>query len=287
MDVCPLCLSGDAALLTAVPAREIVDSYRRGFGIDVSRLVRTESVSTFQCYECGLIYHSPLSSGDSLFYEDLCKRPFYYEKDKFEYRHAISFLKDHRPRTVLDFGCGNGRFLSKIKGEFEVKGAEHNRKAVEELIAQDIALDSQDDTYDFIMASQVLEHSHSPRDCLDRITDKLKPGGYLFLSVPNPESPYIKEIFNPLDLPPHHISRWPKRSLEWVAAHYDLKILDYFQEPMRIRHYLELLSHRRRSRTKNVFIRRFGSVFDRLIGMWAIYFIDLKGHTHGAIYRKG
>jgi 2-polyprenyl-3-methyl-5-hydroxy-6-metoxy-1,4-benzoquinol methylase len=64
--------------------------------------------------------------------------------------------------------------------------------------------------FDVITAFEVLEHTENPLDFLKCLYNLLKPGGYLFLSVP------FKTKRKPLrgDYPPIHLTRWPLKALK-------------------------------------------------------------------------
>jgi len=72
----------------------------------------------------------------------------------------------------LDFGSGPGPTLSLM---FEECG--HSMKLFDCFYANDISVLQQ--TYDFITATETVEHLHHPRRELERLWYRLKPGGYL------------------------------------------------------------------------------------------------------------
>jgi SAM-dependent methyltransferase len=72
----------------------------------------------------------------------------------------------------LDFGSGPGPTLSLM---FEEAG--HSMEIYDPLYAPEIKLLQQQ--YDFISASEVVEHLHRPREELERLWSCLKPNGWL------------------------------------------------------------------------------------------------------------
>ncbi|MBI9086074.1 MAG: class I SAM-dependent methyltransferase [Desulfobacterales bacterium] len=72
----------------------------------------------------------------------------------------------------LDFGCGPGPTLSVM---FEEAG--HAVALYDPFYAPDTSV--LDNTYDFITASEVVEHLHRPGEELDRLWERLKPSGIL------------------------------------------------------------------------------------------------------------
>jgi SAM-dependent methyltransferase len=74
----------------------------------------------------------------------------------------------------LDFGCGAGPLLADM-----FKSAGHKMAVYDPHYAPDAAV--LDDVYEFITASEVLEHLHKPGEVLDQLFSILKPGGLLGL----------------------------------------------------------------------------------------------------------
>ena len=99
---------------------------------------------------------------------------------------------------ALDVGSGNGTYLSFLKHYgWKVQGLDLSRKASE--IAKnnldiDVYVGELEDanfpanTFDYINMSHVLEHVTSPRNTLKKVKELLKPGGIVYIEVPNYES---------------------------------------------------------------------------------------------------
>lgn len=126
---------------------------------------------------------------------------------------------------ALDVGCGSGRLLKVLKDlGWEVFGLEPSGAAADkarELVGSRIAVGSVPGssfcrgTFDFIVASHVLEHTVSPAQVLREIHDMLKDGGCLLLVVPNYAST-ASRIFGTdwyhLD-PPRHLFHFDPHTL--------------------------------------------------------------------------
>jgi len=99
----------------------------------------------------------------------------------------------------LDFGCGSGGFLDAMPDHegigFEVaadvpNGVMRNGR----IVTGDILADSLADvgltpaSFDFIVAWDVLEHLAEPEQQMRRLRSLLKPGGRLYLTLPNSAS---------------------------------------------------------------------------------------------------
>lgn len=103
-----------------------------------------------------------------------------------------------RPPTnggrLLDVGFGNGGFL-KLATEmgWNAEGIDFDPKAVEVARARGLKvrcasamdLSAQNEQFDVITLSHVIEHVHSPTTLLEDLYRLLKPGGTLWLETPN------------------------------------------------------------------------------------------------------
>ena len=72
----------------------------------------------------------------------------------------------------LDFGCGPGPALAAMLGE-----AGHQVALYDPFFAPDASV--LDCTYDFVTATEVVEHLHRPHDEFRRLRGLLRPGGWL------------------------------------------------------------------------------------------------------------
>lgn len=92
---------------------------------------------------------------------------------QFLSRLAIPLLDCLAPASQgLDFGCGPGPALAKMLSE-----AGHRVALYDIFYQPDEAVLEQE--YDFICATEVVEHLHHPGEVLRRLWDQLRPGGCL------------------------------------------------------------------------------------------------------------
>ncbi len=110
-----------------------------------------------------------------------------------------SRLAPSNHRTLLDVGCGTGGFLSFASANgFRVYGFDASRTQAEHAMTlfpgvrhatslQDYLeiLDQPQLKFDFITLWDVFEHIRNPVPFLQQLADALRPGGRLFISVPN------------------------------------------------------------------------------------------------------
>ena len=81
-----------------------------------------------------------------------------------------------------------------------------------------------EERFDVICAFHCLEHVSDPVSFVISARKKLSQGGKIFLSVPY--SPTLWDVLynDCLNLPPHHLTRWNKTSLEALAKRGGLKL---------------------------------------------------------------
>lgn len=136
----------------------------------------------------------------------------------------------HSPRppknggSLLDIGCGNGRFLMLAREMgWNAEGIDLDFKAVETACQRGLTvrqgginlLSAEKEKYDFITLSHVIEHVHQPIDLLRNIYRLLKPGGILWLETPNLNSlghTRFSASWRDLD-PPRHLTLFTPDSM--------------------------------------------------------------------------
>lgn len=108
---------------------------------------------------------------------------------------------DASKAKLLDAGCGMGLFLSKAKMYgFDVSGLEFSKYAAEFVKSKGInvknaTIDNADlpqNYYYVIVMKEVIEHLPDPKASLEKIYRALKPGGLLFMTTGNYDSPERK-----------------------------------------------------------------------------------------------
>jgi 2-polyprenyl-3-methyl-5-hydroxy-6-metoxy-1,4-benzoquinol methylase len=130
---------------------------------------------------------------------------------------AFLELFDPSGLKILDLGCGAGAngLLLKRAGARAVIGVERDgyasaqaRSALDRVIdcdlaAFDPAVLGDDEPFDAVLASDVLEHLADPEDVLGRVVAHLPPGGLVVASIPNVAHVWV--FANLL------LKRWPRK----------------------------------------------------------------------------
>jgi 2-polyprenyl-3-methyl-5-hydroxy-6-metoxy-1,4-benzoquinol methylase len=151
------------------------------------------------CFSCGLIFMHPIPDVRSLqsFYS-----PSYFaefDRVKLEGRgraFARRYLRRLQPGRFLDVGCAIGAFMQGIRkaSGWDVHGVDIGINAIEfarekyKFDARPLQLTEAGFPpafFDFIHINNVLEHVTNPLIFMNECRRILKPGGQMYLSVPN------------------------------------------------------------------------------------------------------
>lgn len=140
----------------------------------------------------------------------------------------VSFHAEHGSGRLLDIGCNEGRGLAIYAANgFAAEGLELNANAarlarsrgfiVHECMTADLPADH---SFDRVVLSNVLEHTLDPRATLRDIHGILKPGGEVWISLPNFDS-WLAKIFGRAWINwhvPYHITHFTVARLTALLA---------------------------------------------------------------------
>jgi ubiquinone/menaquinone biosynthesis C-methylase UbiE len=134
----------------------------------------------------------------------------FYEKEKINftkldlkkwpknrYEAAVRFLDLKKDKKVLDVGCGGGVILNYLKGKCSLYGVDISSKRIEllkNIFGKEVILEKadlnkktlfEDNFFDIIIMSDVIEHIVDRNHTLKEIKRILKKGGTLAIITPN------------------------------------------------------------------------------------------------------
>lgn len=126
-------------------------------------------------------------------------------------------LEPGRGRTLLDVGCGSGDFVATAglmgwvaegvdPDPAAVAACRRRGVTVTEGFVDKLDANKQSGYWDAITMSHCVEHVPDPRALLERVQAMLKPGGEIWIALPNPESigaRYFGADWESIDAPRH------------------------------------------------------------------------------------
>lgn len=248
---CPLCGSSRILLHRWHEVTDVRAEWKNGFGFDpFDRLDVGSHLVQYRCSACDLRFYYPAICGDGKFYKELSDRfIWYYEKNKWEFDVAAELISELKGvQDILEVGCGQGHFLVRMQNLYNCQGVEFNPQAIQDCKANGLNVSSKDlnaidACFDVVAAFEVLEHLSNPRDFIDQALRVLKPGGYLLLAVPDPDSYFAEAERVLLDMPPHHVLSLSKKTFKSLEKLFPLEIVQILQEPLRFPHYKSYISN--------------------------------------------
>jgi len=262
---CPACRGRNLRLLLSKPFThnsviKFIDSYYQN---RIPRdILENVDYQLQKCRDCSLIFQVNIlsySNMASLYEEWICKEnslekkknanPALYSFYSSEIQTLLRLIKK-KPGdiNVLEYGMGWGVWMNMAKGfGLNVLGYElsesriNNAKSIGLFIIQNLN-DIKHDSIDFIYTNQVFEHLTTPYETLRDLTELLRPGGIIQISVPHGsfmelklKAPWWnarKDSVQPLE----HINCYNRKSLKMLAKQFGLQTIvpPFVPEPLTI-----------------------------------------------------
>lgn len=237
----PLCPASSPIIKRRLSSAGIVEAWSEA-GHDVSGYFRgIDEVLLLECPTSRLQFFGPSRViGEASLYAFLGTRPWYYDSEKWELGEVVKSLGEGDLRTALEVGCGSGQFLALAqKAGLSAVGIDINAEAIRE--AQARGLSASTDTFsniqrsgerfDAVVAFQVLEHVVDPLQLLTGMASVVRPGGSIYIAVPNADT-WISRRLALLDTPPHHYTRWTLAAFQYITRVLPIDLADVRCEPM-------------------------------------------------------
>lgn len=206
-----------------------------------------------QCRDCGLCFTNPRPTADSIgqFYRndygphqaprDESGRTRWWQRlyPWSRMQHGRKCLPIHGEGRLLDFGCGGGSFLLRMRRQgWSVVGVDAALDVVEQLRDQFglTALagtlphpELPDESFDAVTMWHSLEHTHQPLEVLRAANQLLATNGKLIVAVPNIDClpfRWFGQAWNGLDVPRHlvHFAPWTLRVMLHRAGFRQIKV---------------------------------------------------------------
>jgi SAM-dependent methyltransferase len=260
---CIVC-GGSASQTKEISIAEIHHSLSSLLGVALRDGLIVTDYTLYKCNDCKLEFSDPLLEGNSEFYNELSKIEGYYPQRRWEWDAAENLIKEfvkkneNRVTRLIDVGCGDGKFLKKISSINFVDpiGLDFASDSIRKCLEQNLSAYCCDlntakkilkGKVSVITAFHVLEHIADPLKFIFECGNLLEEDGILILATPYSPMSIEENWHDPLNHPPHHLSRWNNCSYISLANKSGFNV--YFYYP----------------KTRNMFIRAIHAVQLRVV----------------------
>ncbi len=175
-----------------------------------------------------LAYHKIINFGQTVnsdeYWDNIYQIEWDSEKRIWPTKNVIIKNNTKKTDAILDIACGTGSILRFLKdnGYKDLHGTEISNLCIERLENLGISMfksflpiiECDDNNFDIVIASQILEHIIKRDKFLSEIKRVTKPGGQCFIFVPD-------NCLGPIDEPSHVIKFNQKSLTKLIGKYFD------------------------------------------------------------------
>ena len=187
---CPLCYNH-------IDEKYIVDKVNR---------IWKNSKDIYQCRDCDLyfieepsneeieaLYKSDFYNKNSSFIYSYIEKKIKYARALNRYNYIKKFIEENKKINILEIGASDGTLLNFFKRDnHNILGYELNNDAREKAkknfnitMKEDFLKADENEKYDIIIMSHILEHFVDPRSIIKHIHSMLNDNGLLYIEIPS------------------------------------------------------------------------------------------------------
>lgn len=236
-ETCPLCNS-TSVIVKELSCSFILSELEKYYNEKINIDLALNSYQVRRCQCCSLEFASPMQGGTSEFYTWITNHESYYPDIRWEWQEVIRVIARQNivSKNLLEVGCGSGKFLELTQGiginavgldttlasvqQCKSKGLEVYNSILEEFVE---SCNVNQHKFDYIVSFHCLEHVEDPKSLVKAMYSVLNPSGGIFLSTPYSPMSFETSWFDPLNHPPHHMTRWNIKSYNELARQIGLK----------------------------------------------------------------
>lgn len=247
---CPVCNNIGKSIYN-LPKEFICESLGKYYSETIGDDLGIIDYEMFKCTRCTLEYAEPQLPGSRAFYQWIVCHPDYYPDKRWEWFEVYTHLEQkssEKMASLLEVGCGAGQFLQRVKNLRSLKsvGIDTSPSAVQECRDRQLTVSCDSiesilntgrydrNSFDYCVSFHCLEHISRPKEFVISMLSVLKSDGIIFLSTPYSPMSFETSWHDPLNHPPHHITRWNLRAYEELALQLGLEIQVFMPDADRL-----------------------------------------------------
>lgn len=234
---CPIC-NGKSIAVSALKSNFLKSELEKYFNYTAPG-IEILDYNLYRCQTCSLEFVDPPVPGNDAYYTWLSHRPGYYPESRWEWPIAIDLFQEHaasKNLSLVEIGCGSGAFLDRVRAMENINGfgIDTTQSAINVCLKK--GLDAFCGTIDQYKAAEpnarfdgacsfhCLEHVSKPLEFMQKIKSIVSSNGLIIISTPYSPMTFENAWFDPMNHPPHHMTRWNKNSYTMLAQQLGMKL---------------------------------------------------------------
>lgn len=223
---CPI-TGWDAIPLYEVKRKDIKEKISLYYNKTVPPEIFDKDYKMYKVKETGFEFAHPMCSGSEKFYKWIIEQEDYYPKDRWEWGEVIKQIRqDEGVVSLLEVGCGSGLFLRYLTSFEKCKSIGIDTSADAIALCEKRGLKcfcskledfKKNEMFDYVVSFHCLEHVEDPLGFVRSMLKRIKNNGKILISTPYSPMSFENKWFDPLNHPPHHLTRWNVASYEALA----------------------------------------------------------------------
>ena len=224
---CPI-TGYDSVFSYKVKKESILEKLSLYYNISVPPSIIDIDYQIFKSRNIGFEFSYPMCAGSEKYYDWIIKQTGYYSKNRWEWGEVLKQITQYSTKSFsfLEVGCGFGILLDRLNSIEHCKsiGIDTSEEAI--TICKQKGLNAfcskiedfeKKEMFDYVGSFHCIEHVTDPLGFVREMLNHVKSNGKVFISSPYSPMTFEYNWFDPLNHPPHHLTRWNVDSYKALA----------------------------------------------------------------------